>query len=195
MSSLVWEGSCQLMLIWIWYPRWHRMCFSNTYSSTFWPRWNGRRFVHSYWYKFYFVGDMGGVWSTHVEIHFVSSLTWDRFLQHMLRYTLCLRMHGSCLVNARWNAFSVLTHVGEIFFKICWYIFCGMICVWSTQVEIHIVYLLAWEVFFPYKLAWEGFGKHILRYLSFPHWQGRGLFNTSWNIFCVLACMGRFWAT
>ena len=59
---------------------------------------------------------MGLVCSTHVEIHFVSSLacdeiqlilkiyfvsslSWDVFHQHKLRFNLCLRCYGSGYVN------------------------------------------------------------------------------------------------
>jgi hypothetical protein len=42
---------------------------------------------------------MGGLWSTHIDIHFVSALALDGFVQHMLRYILCPHLHGMDLVN------------------------------------------------------------------------------------------------
>jgi hypothetical protein len=39
-----------------------------------------------------------GVWSTHVEMHFVS-LSRDGFVQHKLSFILCPHCHGRGLVN------------------------------------------------------------------------------------------------
>ena len=49
------------------------------------PRWHGMGLVNTCFETFCFLADMGGVCSTHVEKHFVSSLVRDGFVQHMLR--------------------------------------------------------------------------------------------------------------
>jgi len=51
------------------------------------------------WRVIAFQPGMGGVWSTSVQIYFVSSLTWDVFVHHMLRSVLFHRLHGRGLVN------------------------------------------------------------------------------------------------
>jgi hypothetical protein len=77
------------------------------------------------------------IWTTHFEMHFVSSLAVEGFDQHMLRCILCPRWHGKGLVNR------------------CCYTFCvvaGMGWVWSTHVEIHV----------ESSLAWDGFGQNMV---------------------------------
>ena len=82
---------------------------------------------------------MGRIWLTHVEIHFVYSLAWEWFDQHML-----------CLL-------SMLTLVKMQFCVLTW-----MGGVWSTYVVVHFDSLLAWESFDQHKsrflAGWEGFG-------------------------------------
>jgi hypothetical protein len=51
------------------------------------------------WRVIPFQPGMGGVWSTSIQIYFVSSLTWDGFVHHMLRSVLFHRLHGRGLVN------------------------------------------------------------------------------------------------
>jgi len=41
----------------------------------------------------------------------------------------------------------------------------------------------------------DGYNKHILRYILFPRWHGRGLVITSCDIFCVLTGIGGVWST
>ena len=87
------------------------------------------------------IAGMEWVWSTHVEIHFVASLALDKFGQYMLRYTLCHGWHKTGLINACWDAFSVLPLIGwvssthvEIFFVLSvigW--------IWLTRIEMHFV--------------------------------------------------------
>ena len=133
---------------------------------------------------------MEGVWLTHVEIHFVSSLAWEEFGQHMYRYTLCTHWHGWCLVNTSRVAFCVLAGMGGA---------------WSTQVEIHFVSSLEWDRFGQHKLRYifgvlagigeilsthvemkflcsltcDGFGQHKLRYILCPRCHGMSFVNTS----------------
>ena len=129
---------------------------------------------------------MGWVWSTHVEIHFLTSLAWDGF-GHMFWSVLCSRMHGVRLFNSSWGTFCVIAAMRGVFFNTCWVAFsdlAGLGGVWSTQVEMHFVSVL----------AWDGFGQHQLSYILFPHWHGIGLVNTSWDPFCVLVGMGVVWS-
>ena len=136
--------------------------------------------------------------ATNVGVHFVSSLAWDRFGQHKLRYILCPGCHGRGMVKhvemffvcPRWNNKGLI--------NTCKYILCpswhGRI--WSTQVEMYFVSSLTWEVL----------GQHELRYILCPRWHGKGLVitcfddflsamaweclvNTSWDTFCVLTGM------
>jgi hypothetical protein len=48
---------------------------------------------------------MGWVWSTHVEMHFVSALAWEVFGQLMLRCILFPRWHGLVMFLACLDAF------------------------------------------------------------------------------------------
>ena len=56
-----------------------------------------------------------GVWSTGVKIHFLSNLAWKAFGQPKLRYILCPRWHGVCLVTTSWEAFCFL--VGKLRYR------------------------------------------------------------------------------
>ena len=105
---------------------------------------------------------MGWVRSTHVGIHFVSSLPLDVFGQHTLRYFLCPCWHGTGVLNTGRDTFCVLAFMGGF---------------WSIQVEIHVVS----------SLLWADCGNSKLRYILCPHWYGMGLVNTNWNGFCALA--------
>ena len=94
---------------------------------------------------------MGGAWSAQVEIYFVSSLAWGVFF------------------NTGWDTFYVLADMGGV---------------WSTQVEIKFFFFLACmglvcltqvEIYFVFSLAWEGFEQHMLTFILFPRWYGKGL--------------------
>ena len=61
------------------------------------------------------------------RIHFMYSLSWERFDNHKLRCTLFPRCHVTGLVNTCSDAF---------------YVVAGMLRVRSTQGEIHFVYSL-----------------------------------------------------
>ena len=78
------------------------------------------------------------------------------------RYILCHHWHMRGLVNTYRDAFWVLAGV------------------WSTQVHIHFMRSLAWDVF----------DQHELRCILCASWLGMDLFNTSWDTFWVLAGMG-----
>jgi hypothetical protein len=73
------------------------------------------------------------------------------FGQQLLRYILS---HMRGLFNTCRDSFRVLPGIG-------W--------VWSAQVDMHIMYFLAWDVF----------GQHEVRYILCASWQRMGLVNTS----------------
>jgi hypothetical protein len=123
---------------------------------------------------------MEQIWSTQIELHFVSSQARDGFGQHMLRFILCHRYHRMSLINTCRDAVSVLT---------------GKEGVYSTHVEIHYVASLAWGGFwltrvginFVSSLACGGFGHHMLRFILCPRCHGMGLVNTCSDAYCVFA--------
>ena len=125
------------------------------------PCWHGRGFVNTCWGTFCVKSGMWRVRSAHVEIHFVSSQVWDRFVQHLLRYILFPRWHVWGLINTCWDTFCVLASMGSV---------------WITYVEICFLSSLACEVF----------GQHMLRCIFCPPWHVMGLGNTCWE----LASMG-----
>ena len=107
------------------------------------------------------------------------------------------------LVNTYWDIILCIRLDEKVFFYPCWdtvWVLVAMGWVCSSQVEMHFVF----------SLAWEGFGLHMLRYIFWPRWDGRvcsnphilyihrharGLVKASWDIFLVLAGMGRVWLT
>jgi hypothetical protein len=102
--------------------------------------------VNTCWDAFSVLDVIGGVWSTHIEmiivssvesegfgqhmlrLHFLSSLECSRFGEHNLRYISC-----SC-----WHVGYLVTTSGDTVFVLL-----GMCWVWSTQVEMHLVFSLA----------------------------------------------------
>ena len=177
------------------------------------PRFHGMGLVNTSWDAFCVLAGIGGVWSTHIEMHFVSSLSWEGYGQHKLRCILCPLWHRMRLVDTFWDIFYFLAGLGGV---------------WATQVEIHFVFSMtlislvntSWDIFsvlagiggffstqvyFVLSLAWDGFGEHMLRYIFFiagmggfgqhmlscifcSRWPGMGwLVKTCWNTFCVLA--------
>ena len=85
--SLAWDRFVQRMLRYIFCPRWHR-----------------RILVKTCWDAFYVLAGMRGFWSTHVDMHFLSSL-WLIMIPHW---------HGMGFVNTCWDSFVCP----------CWYILC-----------------------------------------------------------------------
>ena len=113
---------------------------------------------------------MGLLWSTHAEIHFVSSLASDAFVQYMLRCILCSRWNEIGLVYTYWDKFCVLPAMGGV-------------C--STQVGMHFVS----------SLTCEGFDQLKFRRILCHCWQEIGLVNTCWDTFCFFAGTGGIWST
>ena len=130
---------------------------------------------------------MRGVLSTRVEIHFVSSLSWDGFGQHNLRCILCPRCHVMSLVNTSWDKCCVLSDLEELFQHELRYILCprwygmGLVntcCNGLSALASMVV-----------------FGQHMLRYILCYPWHMRCLRNTCWDAFCVLVFMGWVWSS
>ena len=108
----------------------------------------------------------------------MSSLIWDKFGQHFLRYILFPYWYESGLVNTLLDTYCDLvimemvwsTHVGCILcphrhwmglFNTCSDSFCVLAVMGdfrSTQVNI----------IFEFSLAWNGFGQHMLRHILCP---------------------------
>ena len=140
------------------------------------------------------------VLSTQAEIHFVVSLAWDGFVQHMLRYFLCPRCNDIGLGDIIYDAFFS-SHAWEGFGQhILRYILCprchakGIV----TQVEMLVYCSLAEEglansgeavfcvltwmvwvgltqvhIYFVSSLGLEVFGQHMLRCILCLRWLGR----------------------
>jgi len=87
-----------------------------------------------------------------LKMLFVFYLAYDSFVQHMLRFILGPRCNGRDLVNTCWDVLSVFGDMG-------WFL--------STHVEMHIVFLL----------AWDGFDLHMLRCIWRPRLHGMVLVN------------------
>jgi len=76
----------------------------------------------------------------------------------------------------------------------------GMGWVWSSQVDLHFVCLLAWLGFrtslvgihFVSSLTWEGIVQNEMRFILGPRWHGMGLVNTCGDGVSVCAGMGGF---
>ena len=64
-----------------------------------------------------------GVWLSQIEIHFVSSLAWERFGQHKMRFIFMFSLFdGFAQQKLRYN-----------------FVFAGLEAVWSTCVKINFV--------------------------------------------------------
>ena len=108
-------------------------------------RWHGRGFVNTCWDTFCVLAGIGWVWSTYVGMHFVSSLSWEGFGQHMLKYILCSRWQGTCLVNTSSDIFSVLAGMEWTNVEILFVFSLARSCVWLTQAERYFLSSLAWK--------------------------------------------------
>ena len=117
---------------------------------------------------------MKGFWWTHVEMHFLSSLSWEEIGQHMLRYILSSRWFGQhmlrCILCSRWHRRDLVNACSDTF---C--VLPGMGWVWSTHVR--CIYTL------------NMFGQLIFWCIVWPHIHGMDLVNTSLDALYVLVCM------
>jgi hypothetical protein len=84
-SSLAWEGFGQYMLTCIFCLRWHGMGLIKACKDAY-----------------SVLAGMGGVWSTQVELHFVSSLAWDE------SFFVLADMKGIWLTHVEINTVSSL---------------------------------------------------------------------------------------
>ena len=216
-SCLAWDRFSNYKFCYILCPRSHGRGFGeHMLKCILCPRGHGICLVNLCLDPFCGLAGMGGVWSTQAEMHSLSWLScdgfvntsydtfcvsqaWDGFGQHMLRYFLWLCCLGMDLINI-W----VLAVMGGL---------------WSTKVVIHFVSSLAWERFsqhrlryfcvfasiggvwstyfeinFVSSLTWDRFGQQMLRCILYPCWHGRGFVNTSCDTFCVLASKGGVWS-
>jgi len=123
-----------------------------------WHRWG--------WHSFCFRAGMGRVWYKHVEMHFLSSVEWDVFGEHMLRYILCRLLVNICLEILR-----VLAGMG----KVC-----------STQVDMHFRPSLRWKVILRNILCPRWFGMCLVSKSSGTCLVLVGLVK-SCDTFCFLA--------
>ena len=137
-SLLSWEGFIQHKLR-------HILC----------PRWHVRGMLNTCWDAFGVLPGIGWVWSTHIELHFVSPLALEVFGQDKLRCILC----------PRWRERIKSTNV-EMHFCIClqrrglfdtcldtFWVLVGTLGVWLTYVGMHFVS----------SMAWNGIGQVMLR--------------------------------
>ena len=115
------------------------------------PRLHGMGLVNACLDSLGFLAGMKKVCSTHVEMHFVSSLAWKRFSHPMLRCILFPRWHGRNLVNTRWYAFCSLARkeIGLVNTS------CDMFCMGLVN--------RSWDAFCVISLTWGGFDQHNLR--------------------------------
>ena len=124
------------------------------------------------------------VWSTHVEMHFVSSKAWSGlFKSSWDTLRVVAGMGGICSTHVAMNLLSALAW--EDFVNTSWDTFCVVTCVgwvWWIHAEIDVVSSLELDKFFQY----------MLLCILCPRWLGRGLVNTCWDAFYVLAGMGCF---
>ena len=180
--------------------RWHKKCLRNTcwdafLFSLFWVE-----LCHSMLVTFCVLAGTGWVliitcilhfafcvFSTRVEIHFVSSLEWEGFGQNMLWRTFSPCWHGRVwstyfeihfvkssayegLVNICRDAFRVLVNMG-----------------WDYSTHV--------EILFMSSLAWETFDHNVLRIILCIRCNIMGLFYTSLDTFFVHADIGWYWST
>ena len=133
-------------------------------------------------------------------MHFLSSLEWKKFRQHMLRCILCPLWDGRGFLNTSSDTYYFLaimeydwsihlemhllsSQAWEVLLNTCWgtsYFLAGIEWIWLRHVEMHLV---------P-SLAWDGFGQHELRSILCPRCLGMGLVNKFWDTFCFHAGMG-----
>ena len=126
-----------------------------------------------------------GPWWTHNKLHFVSSLAWDGFCQHKLRYVLGSRWHVWDLVNTCCDWFFIRAGMGGFRqHKFKYYIS-------DHWHEIDLINS-CWDVFLSW-LEWKVCGQHMIRRIYYlrSHWMN--MVNTRWDAFCVLACI--YWVS
>ena len=150
----------------------------------------------------------------------MSSLVWEGFGQHKLRYILCLRWNRKGLVNTGWDTLCFLALLRYIlctrwherdsdkygFFRCC---LLNGISLVNTFAANYVFLSTKFEKYFVSSLAREGLVQHMLRcilcfaglggvwatqveinFVSSLGWDG-----FCQHIFCVIADMGLVWFT
>ena len=139
----------------------------------FFPPWHGIDLVNTISVTFCVLAGMGCALSKRGEIHFLSSLEWDGFAQHMFRWFFCPRWHGIVFVNICWDTICVLAGIVNISWD-TFYVLAGIGWLRSTHV-MHLVSSLTrgggWYLL--YVLAgMGGVVEHMLRCILWSSWSG-----------------------
>ena len=115
-------------------------------------------------------------------MQFVSWVSWKEFGQHTMSFVF-----AGILVKTCWDAFCVLAGMGGVSQHILWCFLWSRLhgWAWSTQVKMN----------FESSLALDEFRRYRLSCIFCSCCFGRGLLNTCWDAFCVLAGMGGVWST
>ena len=163
-------------------PRCHGNCVVKASWDIFYPRWNVKCVINTCWFELQVFARMGEVWSTHLKMHFSSSLARDLFGQHMFRYILWLHWHVEMhlLSSLTWEGYG--QHLLRSILRPCWNgsglvntwsdsscVLSGMKWIQSTHVEI-TVWVIA-------GLGWI-WSTHVEIHLV-PGWHVRGSVETS----------------
>ena len=157
---------------------------------------------------------MGWVWSTHVELLFVSSLEREVFGQHKLRCILSYSLHDAGMVNTYLDYILFFSLLWEVFFQhmlryilcsrwhmgglvnTCWDTFCFQ-CVWTTHIEIHFGPRCLVDPFYAsfcnYAGIWGICSTHIESILC-HRWHGTGFVNVCCDTFFGLVGIGEVWS-
>ena len=133
-----------------------------------------------------------------LRLHFISSLIWEGFGQHILSIIFSPRRHERGLVNTCWNIFCVLAGMGWIWTKLVEMLFClacdrfvqhmlRFFCVLAVMGRICSIYAVMHLVSL---VSWDGFCQHMLSCIFCHCCHGRGFVNTCWDTVYVLAGMG-----
>ena len=152
--------------------------------------------VNTSWYAFCVLAVLGGVWSKHVEMYFVSSLAWKVFshtcweifcvidgLEWVWSTEVVIHFVSSKTWELFWLHELCPSCHGTSLFNTCW----GAFCV-----------LPAWDEFGPHMLRCIlslGLGQHMLRCILCPGWNGRSLLKTCWDATSFLAGVCWVWST
>ena len=152
--SVAWQGFIQRMFRYILWPRWHGMCFEiHLCPYILRSLWFRMGLVNKCWDSFCVIVGIWGVCSTHVEMHFVSSLAWDGLGQCMHGIEVFCSSHFEVhfVCSLAWVGFS--EHKSICILCACWH---GLSLCNTCWDEILL------------SLKCEGLGQHELRYILCP---------------------------
>ena len=144
------------------------MCYNTSKWYNLRPCSRGRGLVNICYVTFSVISGMGWIWSTNVEMHSVSSLAWDRFSQHRLRYIFCHCWHDTFWsTNVQMHFVPSVAWVGfrqHILRYILYPLWHGMVLFHTCWDTLHFLASMGW--------VWS----HMLRYISCPRCKGRTSF-------------------